>query len=68
MENKISDQKIIEFVRDFTVEHRHPPSYRDFLSLGLASVSHVYYRIDKLVEAGTLGRDPKVARSIYVKE
>jgi hypothetical protein len=68
MEKNISDDKIVEFVKEFTDERKYSPSFRDFLSLGFVSTSHVSYRLDKLVEAGRLGRDSKVARSIYVKE
>lgn len=68
MENNIPDHEIIEFVRNFTEANHYGPAVRDFLSLGFVSTSHIRYRIDKLVEAGKLGRDPKVARSIYVKE
>lgn len=68
MENNIHDHEIIEFVRNFTEANHYGPAIRDFLSIGFTSTSHVRYRIDKLVEAGRLGRDPKVARSIYVKE
>jgi hypothetical protein len=68
MENNIPDQKIIEFVKEFTDERHFAPAIRDFLSIGFVSTSHIRYRIDKLVEAGKLGRDPKIARSIYVIE
>lgn len=68
MENNIKDHDIIEFVRKFTDETHHAPAIRDFLSLGFLSTSHIRYRLDKLVESGRLGRNPKIARSIYVKE
>jgi hypothetical protein len=68
MEKKISDEKIVGYVKEFTDRRHYSPSFRDFLSLGFVSLSHVKFRIDSLVEAGKLGRDPKVARSIYVKE
>jgi SOS-response transcriptional repressor LexA len=68
MENNIPDQKIIDFIKDFTSERHFAPSIRDFLSIGFQSTSHIRYRLDKLVEDGTLGRDPKVARSIYIKK
>jgi len=68
MENNIPDQKIIEFVKEFTDERHFAPAIRDFLSIGFVSTSHIRYRINRLVEAGRLGRTPGMARSIYVKE
>ena len=68
MEKNIQDYDIIEFVRKFTGETHHAPAIRDFLSLGFVSTSHIRYRIDKLVDAGRLGRTPGISRSIYVKE
>ena len=65
---KISDDRMIEFVRDFSNERNYAPTIRDFLSIGFKSTSHIFKRIDKLVDAGRLGRTPGIARSIYVKE
>jgi hypothetical protein len=64
----IKDSTIIEFVRRFTEEKHYPPSLRDFKKIGITSTSYASFRIDKLVEAGRLGRDFRVARSLYVKE
>ncbi|MBR3169097.1 hypothetical protein IKF23_01510 [Candidatus Saccharibacteria bacterium] len=56
---------VLDFIRDFTEENGHSPSYREICEgLGLSSVSAVAEHIDNLVSKGALKKIPGEARSL----
>ena len=56
---------VLDFIRDFTEENGHSPSYREICEgIGLSSVSAVAEHIDNLVEKGVLLKTPGEARSL----
>lgn len=58
-------QKLLDFVQDFTEENGYSPSYREIMAgLGLNSVSAVAEHINNLVEKGTIKKIPGAARSL----
>lgn len=58
---------VLDFIRDFTEENGHSPSYREVMEgLGLSSVSAVAEHIDNLVAKGALLKTPGEARSLEV--
>ena len=58
---------VFNFIRDFTEENGHSPSYREVMEgLGLSSVSAVAEHIDNLVSKGALLKTPGEARSLEV--
>lgn len=58
---------VLDFIRDFTEENGHSPSYREVMEgLGLTSVSAVAEHIDNLVAKGALLKTPGEARSLEV--
>lgn len=58
---------VLDFIRDFTEENGHCPSYREVMEgLGLTSVSAVAEHIDNLVAKGALLKTPGEARSLEV--
>lgn len=58
---------VLDFIRDFTEENGHSPSYREVMEgLGLSSVSAVAEHIDNLVSKGALLKTPGEARSLEV--
>lgn len=58
---------VLDFIRDFTGENGHSPSYREICEgLGLSSVSAVAEHIDNLVAKGALLKTPGEARSLEV--
>ena len=58
---------VLDFIRDFTEENGHSPSYREVMEgLGLTSVSAVAEHIDNLVSKGALLKTPGEARSLEV--
>lgn len=58
---------VLDFIRDFTEENGHSPSYREICEgIGLSSVSAVAEHIDNLVAKGALLKTPGEARSLEV--
>ena len=58
---------VLDFIREFTEENGHSPSYREVMEgLGLSSVSAVAEHIDNLVSKGALLKTPGEARSLEV--
>lgn len=58
---------VLDFIRDFTEENGHSPSYREVMEgLGLTSVSAVAEHIDNLVSKGALLKTPGEARSLEI--
>lgn len=58
---------VLDFIRDFTEENGHSPSYREIMEgLGLNSVSAVAEHIDNLVAKGALLKTPGEARSLEI--
>ena len=68
-ERKLTKKQLalLNFIRDFTEENGHSPSYREICEgLGLSSVSAVAEHIDNLVEKGALLKTPGEARSLEI--
>ncbi|MFN8532278.1 MAG: transcriptional repressor LexA [Dehalococcoidia bacterium] len=64
---RLSDrqQKILEFVRQYTDEMGYPPSIRDICKgCGISSTSVVDYNLKLLEREGHIRRDPDVSRGI----
>lgn len=60
-------RKILRYVHGYCREKGYSPSYKEIAgAVGLRSVAHVQYRIDKLEALGYVTRQPKVARSVRV--
>ena len=58
---------VLDFIRDFTEENGHSPSYREICEgIGLSSVSAVAEHIDNLVAKGALRKTSGEARSLEV--
>jgi repressor LexA len=58
-------QKILEFIRAFILEHGFPPTIREIgEAVGIASTSVVNYNLNKLVDYGLLERAPEVSRGL----
>ena len=58
---------VFDFIRDFTEENGHSPSYREIMEgLGLTSVSAVAEHVDNLVSKGALKKTPGEARSLEI--
>ena len=58
---------VLDFIRDFSEENGHSPSYREICEgLGLSSVSAVAEHIDNLVAKGALVKTPGEARSLEI--
>jgi SOS-response transcriptional repressor LexA len=60
-------RKILRYVHRYCREKGYSPSYKEIAgAVGLRSVAHVQYRIDKLEALGYVTRQPKMARSVRV--
>ncbi|MFN3974147.1 MAG: transcriptional repressor LexA [Dehalococcoidia bacterium] len=58
-------QGILNFIREFVLEHGYPPSIRDIQKgCGLSSTSVVEYNLHILQREGYLRRSPEVSRGI----
>jgi len=62
-------QKILEFIRTFTMESGYPPTIREIgEGVGISSTSVVNYNLNALQRAGYIARDKTVSRGIRLVE
>lgn len=62
-------QKILEFVKSFTLDNGYPPTIREIgKAVNISSTSVVNYNLDALQRAGLITRDRTVSRGIRVDE
>lgn len=58
-------QRIVQYVRQYTEEHGYPPSIREIgQAVGISSTSVVDYNLSQLVQKGIIRRDREVSRGI----
>jgi repressor LexA len=58
-------QAILEFIREFTVNSKYPPTIREIgKSVGISSTSVVNYNLNILERKGLIERDPEISRGI----
>jgi repressor LexA len=61
----LKQQRILEFVEQFTREHKYPPSVREIgAAVGLRSPSTVHAHIKALTEKGFLQKDKRKTRAL----
>ncbi len=62
-------QRILEFIRRFTLENEYPPTIREIgAAVGISSTSVVNYNLNILQREGYIIRDKEVSRGIRLKE
>lgn len=62
-------QKILEFVKSFTLANGYPPTIREIgAAVNISSTSVVNYNLDALQRAGLITRDRTVSRGIRLGE
>jgi len=62
-------QKILEFIRRFTLDNEYPPSIREIgAAVGISSTSVVNYNLNILEREGHIERDKEVSRGIRLRE
>ena len=62
-------QKILEFIRQFTLENEYPPSIREIgAAVSISSTSVVNYNLNILEREGHIARDKEVSRGIRLRE
>lgn len=62
-------QKILDFVKNFTLDNGYPPTIRDICrSVGISSTSVVNYNLDALQRGGHINRDRTISRGIRLTE
>ncbi len=62
-------QKMLDFVRRFVLDHSYPPTIREIgLAAGISSTSVVDYNLNALERMGYLRRDPEISRGIALPE
>ena len=60
-------QKILEFVMEYTADHGYPPSIREIgQAVGISSTSVVDYNLRALERSGLIRRDREVSRGLGV--
>ena len=60
-------QAILAFIQRFIQENRYAPKNREIKKgTGMKSTSMVDKELDRLVEAGVIGRDKRVARGLWL--
>lgn len=60
-------ESILAFIRDYQAKHGYSPSMREIGAYaGIDNVSHIQFYIKRLVTAGKIRHEPRVARSIVV--
>jgi repressor LexA len=63
----VKQQKIMEFIAQFTREHKYPPSVREIgAAVGLRSPSTVHAHLKALKEKGALLKDDRKTRSLSI--
>lgn len=61
--------RIVDFIRDYTAEHRYPPSMAEIgAGVGLQSKSTVSHHMGRLEIEGRIRRHPFRSRSVVVVE
>lgn len=69
METTRYQQRVLDAIRKLTEEKDFPPTVREIMDeCGLKSTSTVQYHINNLLEKGLLERDPKMSRTVRIKE
>ena len=62
-------QKILEFIRDFTSENGYPPTIREIgAAVGISSTSVVNYNLDVLHSEGYIIRNREISRGLRLVE
>ncbi len=62
-------QKILEFVKSFTLDNGYPPTIREIgKAVNISSTSVVNYNLDALQRAGLITRDRTVSRGIRLDQ
>jgi repressor LexA len=62
-------QKILEFIRRFTLENEYPPTIREIgAAVGISSTSVVNYNLNILQREGHILRSKEVSRGIRLRE
>lgn len=62
-------QKILEFVKSFTLDNGYPPTIREIgRAVNISSTSVVNYNLDALQRAGFITRDRTISRGIRMAE
>ncbi|MDR1693271.1 MAG: transcriptional repressor LexA [Oscillospiraceae bacterium] len=62
-------QKILEYIKWFTKEHKYPPSVREIgTAVGLRSPSTVHLHIKSLIEKGYLKKDANKTRALILPD
>lgn len=61
--------RVLNFIRAYTRRHGYPPSMREIGDgVGLSSLSSVAYQLDRLELEGKITRNPRISRSVVVRE
>lgn len=62
-------QGMLDFIREFILEHGYPPTIREIgQKLGISSTSVVNYNLNKLKAAGLIERDGQVSRGLKLTQ
>ncbi len=62
-------QAMLDFIREFIVDHGYPPTIREIgQKLGISSTSVVNYNLNKLKAAGLIERDGQVSRGLKLTQ
>ncbi len=62
-------QRILEFIRQFTLENEYPPTIREIgTAVGISSTSVVNYHLNVLEREGYILRNKEVSRGIRLRE
>ncbi len=65
MELSERQQRMLDFIHEFTHENRYPPTIRDIgRAIGISSTSVVNYNLNILEEKGLIDRDRTISRGI----
>ena len=65
--NIMMGDKIVDFIDLYIEEHGYSPNFQEIgESVGISSMGHVSYWIDKLVIEGRLTKEPNISRSVRV--
>ena len=61
----VRQERMIEFIRDFRIDHGYPPTVREIgRAAGISSTSVVDYNLNVLEKAGYIRRDREISRGI----
>jgi repressor LexA len=63
-----TEDRVLEFVKEYIKENGYPPAYRDIVDAGVVSSTSVAdYNLKKLEGRGDITRSPGKARTIVVQ-